>query len=31
MLPPRGFGAALLFSRQRCSHLTAEATLTRRR
>ena len=28
MLPPRGFGAALLFSRQRCSHLTAEATLT---
>jgi hypothetical protein len=27
-LPPRGFGAALLLSRQRCSHFTAELTLT---
>jgi hypothetical protein len=30
-LPPRGFGAALLFSRQRCSHLTVELTLTSKR
>jgi hypothetical protein len=28
MLPPRSFGAALLLSRQRCSHFTAELTLT---
>ena len=27
-LPPRDFGAALPLSRQRCSHLTAELTLT---
>src|ERR1700676_4960086 len=31
MLPPRGFGAALLFLRQRCSHFTADATLTSKR
>jgi hypothetical protein len=30
-LPPRGFGAALLLSRQRCSHLTVELTLTSKR
>src|SRR3954453_19043708 len=30
-LPPRGFGAALLLSRQRCSHLIAELTLTSNR
>ena len=30
-LPPRGFGVALLWSRQRCSHLTADATLTSKR
>jgi len=27
-LPPRGFGAALLLSFQRCIHLTTELTLT---
>src|SRR6516164_8765079 len=27
-LPPRGFGAALLLSLQRCIHLTTELTLT---
>jgi hypothetical protein len=27
-LPPRGFGAALLVSCQRCTHLTTELTLT---
>ena len=27
-LPPRGFGAALLSLSQRCSHFTADATLT---
>ena len=31
MLPPRGFGAALLLSCQRCSHFTAELTLTSKR
>ena len=31
MLPPRGFGVALLVWRQRCSHFTAEATLTSKR
>src|SRR4029077_632025 len=31
MLPPRGFAAALLSSRQRCTHLTADATLTSQR
>ena len=31
MLPPRGSGAALLFLRQRCSHFTAELTLTSKR
>ena len=31
LLPPRGFGAALPSSRQRCSHLTADATLTSKR
>ena len=31
MLPPRGFGAALFLSCQRCSHLTAELTLTSKR
>src|SRR6266700_2955369 len=30
-LPPRGFGAALPLSCQRCSHLTAELTLTSKR
>jgi azurin len=30
-LPPRGFGAAFLLSRQRCSHLTVELTLTWKR
>src|SRR6266446_2330079 len=31
MLPPRGFGAALLLSHQRCSHFTAELALTSKR
>src|SRR3954454_2191973 len=31
VLPPRGFGAALLLARQRCTHLTAELTLTSKR
>src|SRR6476646_1003916 len=30
-LPPRGFGTALLLSCQRCSHFTAELTLTSKR
>jgi hypothetical protein len=30
-LPPRGFGAALRLSRQRCSHLTAELALMSKR
>ena len=30
-LPPRGFGAALRLSVQRCSHLTAELALTSKR
>jgi hypothetical protein len=29
--PPRGFGAALLCSHQRCTHFTADATLTSNR
>jgi len=31
MLPPRGCGAALLLSRQRCSHFIAELALTSKR
>ena len=30
-LPPRGFGAALLLSCQRCTHFIAELTLTSKR
>jgi hypothetical protein len=31
MLPPRGLGAALFLSRQRCNHFIAELTLTSKR